>query len=431
MHARPVCLLALAFAGLACKPAPLDPAAPSAGAEARGGGEAPEDAAAREELARLERMRDEDPRQGPARYHLARYHASKGDRERALTLLRELLAIEGWDYALPTQDFPTLAEDPAFVELAGQASARAPRVEHGAIAFELDVLDILPEGVAWDPRREELLVGSMAARQVLAAGPDGKTRVVVGPAQDGLLGVLGVTVDAARDQLYVAAVGFSVMEGYDAKAHAGRAAVYGFELAGGATLGSWPAPGVPSQLNDLVALADGSVLVTDSITGAVLRKAPDAAPGTPLEPLVPAGTFFGPNGIVELEGERAIVVADFRGLHRVSLPDAAVEPLPPPAGVLTLSGIDGLERHGSTLVGIQNVIGHGRVWAVQLDADGRRLVSARILDDDHPRYWGPTTGAIAGSRFLYLADAFMQMGPGTRIPAPEGRRHAILELPLD
>ena len=51
--------------------------------------------------------------------------------------------------------------------------------------------------------------------------------------------------------------------------------------------------------------------------------------------------------------------------------------------------------------------------------------------DDHPRYHGPTTGAIAGDRFLYLADAFLQMGDDGMIPAPAGRRHSILELPLD
>lgn len=430
MHARAFCL-ALALAGLACKPSPFDPPMPSAAAEAAPTSEPTDDAAAAE-LARLDRMRAEDPKQGPARYHLARYHASKGDRERALALLREVLAIETWDYAFPRHDFPALAEDPAFTELAEEARARTPKLEHGPVAFELDVLDVLPEGVAWDPKRKELLVGSMAKRQVLAAGPGGKTRVVVETAKDGLLGVLGVTVDPARDQVFVASAALSIMGGYDAKVHEGKAAVYGFSLADGATVGSWPAPTEPSQLNDLVALSDGSVLVTDSITGAVLRKAPGAPSGTPLEPFVPEGTFFGPNGIAELEGHEAIVVADFLGLHRVTLADRTVQALPPPPGVLTLSGIDGLERRGSTLVGIQNVIGHGRVWAVELDASGRRLVSARILDDDHPRYHGPTTGAVAGDRFLYLADAFMQMGSdGTMAPAPAGRRHAILELSLD
>lgn len=426
MHVRSACLLVLALAGLACKPAP-----PSSTEPAPKAAKEPVSAAQAEELARLERMRAEDPRQGPARYHLARWHASRGDRDRALELLREVMAIEEWDYRLPDHDFPWLAEDPELVALAEQSRARAPKLEHGPVAFELDVLDILPEGVAWDPKRQELLVGSMGKRQVLAATPGGKTRVLVGPAQDGLLGVLGVTVDPARDRVFVAAAAFPAMEGYDAKADEGRSAVYGFSLADGATLGSWPAPSVPSQLNDLVALPDGSVVVTDSATGAVLRKAPEAPSGAPLEPLVPAGTFFGPNGIVELAGNDAIVVADFVGLHRVSLTDGTVEPLPPPPGVLTLSGIDGLERHGSTLVAIQNVIGPGRVWAIELDAEGRGLASARILDDDHPRYRGPTTGAMAGDRFLYLADAFMQMGPSGLVPAPEGLRHAILELRLD
>lgn len=420
----------LGFLATGCRPVPPVPAEPSSAAEPAATTPVGDADAPSPQQLRLERMCDEDPRQGPARYVLARVHASRGERTQALARLRELLAIDGWDYALAPEDFPALADDPEFAALAEQALARTPRVEHGPVAFELDAIDILPEGLAWDPTRQELLVGSMAKRQVLAAGADGVTRAVTQPAQDGMPGALGIAVDPTRDRLFVAAVAMPMMQGYDPAADEGRAAVYGFMLASGATVGWWPAPS-SSQCNDLVALRDGSVLVTDTSTGAVLRKDPQAASGTPLSPLVPEGTFFAPNGIVELEGERAIVVADFEGLHRVELRDGTVQALPPPPGVLTLSGIDGLERRGTTLVGIQNVIGNGRVWALQLDADGRRLVSGRILDDDHPSYRGPTTGAIAGDRFLYLADASLQWGPRGIVPPPEGRAHHILGLALD
>lgn len=392
--------------------------------------EEPDEAALEDPLSQLERMCEADPRQGPARYVLARVHASQGDRALALARLHELLAIEAWDYALAPEDFAPLVDDPEFTALAEQALARVPAVEHGPVAFELDALDILPEGVAWDPKRQELLVGSMAKRQVLAAGADGRTRVVVAPGQDGLPGVLGITVDAARDRLFVAAVAMPMMNGYDAEADAGQAAVYGFSLEDGTTVGRWPAPSNPSQLNDLVVLTDGTVFVTDSTTGAVLRKDPEAPSGTPLELLVPEETFFAPNGIAELADEQAIVVADFAGLHRVELDGGSIASLMPPPGVLTLSGIDGLERRGSTLVGIQNLVGHGRVWALELDADGRQLVSARVLDTDHPLYRGPTTGTVAGDRFLYLANAALQMGPDGLVPPPEGRAHVILELGL-
>lgn len=428
MHAR-AWLVAAALVGLACRRPPPDP--PTSASPPAPSAPAADDAGPPDELTRLERMRADDPRQGPARYHLARVHARAGEREPALALLRELLAIDAWDYALAPEDFPALADDPEFRRLAALASHRAPVVEHGPVAFELDALDILPEGVAWDPKRQELLVGSLAKRQVLAASADGTTRVVVPPAQGGLAGVLGMSVDAARDRLFVAAVAMPMMEGYDAQAHEGRAAVHGFALGDGTSVGSWPAPTVPSMLNDLVILADGTVIVTDSIAGAVLRRDPALPSGAPLEALVPAHTFFGVNGIAALEGERAIVVADFVGLHRVSLVDGQVQPLPPPPGVLTLCGIDGLERRGTTLVGIQNVIGPGRVWAIEIEPGGERLVSARILDDAHPRYVGPTTGAFAGNRFLYLADASLQMGPEGLVPPPPGRRHTILSLTLE
>ncbi len=378
----------------------------------------------------LEQLRAEDPSHGPARYLLARYRARTGGAEAALALLEELLAIEGWDYRLEPDDFPSLQDDPAFAALQERAASVAPTPEHGPVAFELDRLDVLPEGVAWDAKRRELLFGSFNRRQIFAADEHGKSRPLVQPGQDGLMAVLGLAVDATSQRICAASVATPMMEGFDETQHAGKAAVFCFDLESGETVGTWPAASTPSQLNDLIILSDGRVLVTDSITSAVLEVPPGSPSGTALVPFVPEGAFFGPNGLVELEGETAIVVADFHGLHRVDLETRDITDLDPPPGILTLSGIDGLARRGRTLIGIQNLFGPGRVWAVELDAGSTRLVDGRLLDDAHPRLKGPTTGAVDGDRFLYLGNASLQWGREGIQPAPEGQRHVILELSL-
>lgn len=416
-------------ATISCRPsAPSEPA-PTHEVSAPSSSSAEAEAEVPEQVAMLEALRAEDPRAGLARYVLARYYA-RTDRAKALELLGELLAIEDWDYALLADDFPALVGDEDYERLAEEALARVPKVEHGPVAFELDAVDLLPEGVAWDPGRKELLLGSAYRAQVFAADAGGKTRAVIEPKQDGLRAVLGIDVDPEGERLWVTSNGMPMMEGFDAERDGGPAEIYGFELATGATVGRWPAPEVPSLVNDLVALSDGRVVVTDSARGTVLLKPADAPTDTPMVALAPAQTFLGPNGLVALDDEAAIVVADFHGLHRMSLDDGTVEPLEVPPGVVSLGGIDGLERRGTTLVGIQNIVGPGRVWAVELGSGGRSLVSARILDDDHPRLGGPTTGAIDGDRFLYLANASLQQGPQGMTPAPQGARHVILELSL-
>ncbi|MCH9680181.1 MAG: hypothetical protein K0V04_02005 [Deltaproteobacteria bacterium] len=381
-------------------------------------------------VALLERLRAADRDHGASRYILANYYARLGDREATLTQLRELEAIEGWDYPLSDDDLRGFADDPEVVAIAASLRARAPTLTHGPVAFELDAIDIMPEGVAWDPRRARLLVGSTAQRQILVSTTAGVTRPLVAPAQAGLLGVLGLAVDARRDQVFAASVAISWMEGFDVAIHEGSSMIHAFDLATGDTLGRWFAPDPRAQINDLIVLSNETVLATDSINGTVLRKAPRGLPNSVLEMLVPRDTFTSPNGIVALPGESAIAVADFDGLHRVELRDGAISPLTVPPGVHTLGGIDGLDRHDDTLIGIQNLLGPGRVWALQLAPDGRSLTRGTILDADHPRYMGPTTGAIAGDRFLYLGNASLQMGPRGVRPAQDGQRHVILELPL-
>ena len=437
----------LAFLVAACGPtgqtSSIEPAQPDgAGSSAAASGpeKPPENAteadraaaarAARRKAVRaeLEQRRASDPDDGMSRYTLARAYAGE-DRDRALAILGELEKIQSWDYRLADMDFPTLAGDPEFQRIARALDARAPSPKPSAVAFELDVVDIVPEGVAWDGKRSELLVGSMHQRAVFAADSQGKTRQVVAPAQDGLLGVLGIAVDAQRDRLWVASAVVPFIRGFTPELM-GTSALFGFDLATGKTLGRWNPPGTNAQLNDLIVLDDGSVYVTDSINGTVLRLPAGAKPGAPLEELVPAGTFLGTNGIVDTADGQAVYVCDFRGIHRVEIADGRRELLAPPAGVQTLGGIDGLERHGDWLMAIQNIAGPGRVWALRLTAGGRGIDTARVLDAGHPRYRGPTTGAIAGDRFLYLADAALQLHGGQVKPAAPGQRHAILTLPL-
>lgn len=378
----------------------------------------------------LEAEISDDPGAAAPRYVLARFYAGRSDEERALRLLAELVAIEGWDYQLAADDFPTLVDDPRFQRLAERARAAGPEVRRSELAFELDGLDLLPEGIAWDARRERLVVGSMRQRRVYTADAEGKLQPLTEPAQDGLAGVLGVEVAPEGGAVFVVSAGFPLMQDFDPERDGDRSSVYAFDLETGATLGRWPTPTHPSQLNDLVVLSDGRFFATDSVSGQLMMGRRDDPSGTELVPFLPGQSFFAANGIAALEGETALVVADFRGLHRVDLASASVEALEPPPGVLTLSGIDGLDRRGDRLVAIQNLFGPGRVWLLGLDAEGRRLSSSEILEDAHPRMKGPTTGAIAGTRYLYLANAALQFENNAMVDAPAGARHAILSLPL-
>lgn len=413
-------LLPLSCLLFACaEPGPSTNAEPSTAAQPD-----PSDDPEADLRARLDAMLEANPKHGGVLYVFARFAVGEGHEDEALAWLERLAAIESWDYALEAADFGALAQDPRFIALAEQLEARAPKLDHGPVAMELDRVDLLPEGVSWDPKRRELLVGSMAERAVYAADADGRMRVVVAPRQAGLLGVLGMDVDVARDHVWVVGVGAPFVPQLEAD-EAGLGGVWGFSLADGSSIGK--AIGQHPGLNDLVVLDDGRVVVTNTQTGSLLVRAPGS---DTLEPLVPDDSFFAPNGIARGAEPGVVHVADFQGIHRVGA-DGEITLLEPPAGVATLGGIDGLARSGDTLVGIQNVFGPGRVWALSLDGEGRALLGARILDDAHPRLRGPTTGVfVDDSRFWYMGNASLQFGPEGMTEAGPDDRHVILEVSL-
>jgi sugar lactone lactonase YvrE len=382
----------------------------------------------RQLLSALTALWDQQPRHVGAIDVAARTAAALGDRGAALRWLDRLAEV-GLDDELDPDDFAALAEDPEDRVRAARFAVRARPIGTAEAARELQCADLLPEGTAWDMRRGELLLSSGRRRTVVAVRPDGQCRDVVARADAGLLSVLGMQLDAARDVLWVASAAAPFM--IDARpGGAGRTALAGIDLASGRVEATFALPG-PGLLNDLTLAADGSVYVTESRGGTVYRLAPGAST---LVAIVPAESFESPNGIVALPDD-GLLVADFHGLawiHAAGGPALRIERLATPAD-LYLGGVDGLAawRHG--IVAVQNLVGRTRIWALSLDTRERRVTDARVLMRGHADFRNPTTGAVVGDRFVIVADTKLQEArpDGTLSPLPAGRTgHRVLELRL-
>jgi len=99
--------------------------------------------------------------------------------------------------------------------------------------------------------------------------------------------------------------------------------------------------------------------------------------------------------------------------------------------VLTL-GIDGLYGVGGDLVGVQNGVTPYRVVRLHLDGDGRRIMSADVLERARPDYAEPTLGVVVGRTLYYVANSQWERfrDDGT-IDAPDALRNPlVLRLPL-
>ena len=263
---------------------------------------------------------------------------------------------------------------------------------------------------------------------VIAIRPDGHCREVFSRAESGVLAVLGMRVDAANDALWIASTAAPFMIDA-ASAQPGSSLLARVDLASGRVVATYPFVG-SGMLNDLTLAANGDVYATESMQGQVLRL---AAGTTSLVPIVAKGSFEGPNGITRL-ASGAVVVADFHGLWLINAPESDVP-------VITrlrtdqdhyLGGFDGIDSRGDEIVGIQNLVGRGRVWRLAIDTTSAH-VSATLLLRGHDDLLNPTTGVWVEDQFLFVADPKLQNAiKGDEVSAlPAGRSgHRVLALPL-
>lgn len=360
-------------------------------------------AAGGEMVTLLSRYHAETPDDPAVIYVMARVHEQAGDVKAALVWLGKLEA-GGFDDALEPTDFPRTLATAEGKALADRLSRRARVVVRSEVARRISGEELRPEGHAYDAKRGRVLISSGKLRKVVAVDADGRLADVTRPAQDGLLAVLGMKVDEGRDWVWVASAAAAFMVPARAE-EAGHSMLHAFDLQTGETRMAIAYARTPSLLNDLDLAADGSVYATDSQSGAVV-----VVQGGEIEDVLPPDSFEGPNGIAVAAAGDALYVADFRGVHRVELATRAVEKLPVPAPARTLGGFDGLYVRGGALIGVQNLLGRGRVWRLRLRADGRAFESAEILETGRPDYMNPTTGTFGDGAFYYLANPNVAAG---------------------
>lgn len=352
-------------------------------------------------IATLRNAVGDDPTDGARIYVLAQYLDRTGDTAEALKWLGELDRI-GWTHGVNDHDFLHAAGSSAYRAIAAKLDAREPHVVTSTRAFVIHERDLIPEGIAWDPVTGDFYVSSIHLRKVVRVSSDGKSSDFVREGQDGVFSTLGLKVDAQRRVLWVISNAAREMKGYS-DAMDGQSSVYAYDLGTGklVTKIAFGSAAEPSLLNDLVILDDGSVLITDSDGGGIMRV---RFGSDSIETWIPAHTFTFPNGIALGDAEPFVYVADFDGLSRIDLRSRTVTPLSEREPGETLSGIDGLTSYRGALIGIQNGVGHARVIRVSLNDSRDAISGVEVLEAGNPLFDEPTTGTVANGAYYFLAN---------------------------
>lgn len=361
---------------------------------------------------------------------LAAAYARAGNAPEAARWVEKTLA-RGIDFDLAGNPaFVPLLETPAFKPLLARATANQRVVSRSKVAFRVPEKDLIPEGIAYDPRTGSFFLGSIYKRKIVRIDKAGKAADFSKP-EDGLWDVLGMKVDPARRTLWVCSAA-----GASAGEQDGSSGLFRYDLTTGRLVSRHLLPGKPQPhlLNDVALGRNGEVFVTDSKAGGLYRLRPGQEQ---LEVFLEPGTLIYPNGVALSPDAKKLFVADFaKGLSIVDVASRQVRPLPHPERV-NVAGIDGLYyfqggRHGGSLVAVQNSAGTERIVRFRLRPGLDAIESEEILESRNPLFVIPTTGTLAGGSLVYIANSQLEslddqgrLKPGAKLEEP-----VILMLPL-
>jgi hypothetical protein len=344
----------------------------------------------REQIAAVQKLQQTLPDRGAALYFLAAAKQHLRETREALALLKECLALqEGFD---PSGEpaFLELKTSKEFTTLIEGVHKNFPVMMQAREAFRTTEKDLVPEGLAYDVRRNVFYLSSLNRRKIVEIGRDGNISDFVPADRFGLLPVLGIRLGPNDGTVWA-----------DSFTDSGRTELLHFD-ANGKLLGRFKPEGSAKHgFNDLVIRKNGEVITTDSLANKVYRFDPLARVFTSLAVHRP---LFYPNGIALSEDDHTLYVADSLGVVTVDLGKGESRDVDP-GPRSTLAGIDGLYWHNGSLIGIQNGIGSPRVAAFYLSSDGLRVTRTIVLENRSKFCVLPTTGAIRGSDFFFIANS--------------------------
>jgi hypothetical protein len=322
---------------------------------------------------------------GAALFYLAKGYARTADLKKALALLQECVARQqGFDPS-DEPEFETLRERDEFRELVSRARLQSPRVHRARVAYTIAESDLFPEGLAHDADHHVFYMGSMHRRKIIALTDAGTVSDFVKPGRFDLKPVGGVKVDPIDHTIWAATDGSEFVH---------------FDTTGELIARFATTDQGPHILNDLVLDRAGSIYLTDSRANRVYRFDRRSHAFTSLSLHRPVRL---PNGITLSDDERMLYIADLLGVIAIDLRTGAQRDVDPGRGN-TLAGVDGLYWYHGGLVGVQYGTRVRRVIRAGLSTDGLRVTSFETLEQRTPLVSFPTTGAVVGDNFYYIAN---------------------------
>ncbi|MEQ8207696.1 MAG: SMP-30/gluconolactonase/LRE family protein, partial [Woeseia sp.] len=305
-------------------------------------------------------------------------------------------------------DLASLADDPRFQELVARTAVNTRPVSNSRHNFTLSRLDLLPEGIAWDPAGKRFFLGSMRSGEIFTTDSNGQHTLFATVAKDGPLSAIGMTVDTARNLLWVIGTGTNLLEDFasDAPVISG---VFAFALDSGELQNAYTRDDVGFGFNDVTLAPNGDVY----LSGAVLGFVP--ATGGDLTILETSEPVFGSNGIVVTPDGKTLITSSYpAGVAVIRISDAQTTFLQAPEDV-PLYGIDGLYLYKGDLIAVQHGARPWRLMRYSLNDTLSQITAARTIEFANKKVTA-TTGAIVGNEIHYIGQGSVPKSMPAHLP---------------
>lgn len=263
--------------------------------------------------------------------------------------------------------------------------------------------DLVPEGIATDPRNGFIYISSIAKKKIVVFENNGSQKDFISTGQDGFLEGLGMKVDTSRNLLW--AISVQTLPG-NYISH-----VHGFNLANGKTKYHYSLQDTtPLMFNDIDIDRNGDLYITDTHSGGIYFI--DTKTGM-VDLFLRTKQIQYPNGIALGKNNQIYLATYGTGLLRIDIPTKKVFPLIGYKDTIITHGLDGIVFSDNTLMGVYNYSIRKNSFDIpvvikyHLDETGSIIIKETILAKGGPEFAEPTTLALSGNEILVLANTHL------------------------
>lgn len=256
------------------------------------------------------------------------------------------------------------------------------------VVFELKENPAIIEGMTVDAGNDVFYFGESISKHLLKYSKKGESLGYIDAGKDGMTSVLGMTVRAHH--LWVC--------GAIRQQEQDIMCVFQYDTQSGKLLHRYPdTSGRAKLFNDIAIAADGSAYATDAYTRALYKI--DTSSRMAIL-FLQSDSLKDANGITS-NGDY-LFVSTSRGFAKVNILTRNIT-LVNLRNFMT-AGIDGLYYYNNSLIGIQNVFFPVTIGRYYFNENATVINNAKALATNDPLFVIPTTGAIDGNDFYFMAN---------------------------